>query len=313
MNNLYVEADKSFQHGFLLSESELRRITQLMIEQLKKEGCQDIFHNFFIKFENGTIAETENIDQIFSIENSGSNKIVYLSAVFQNIPIDRKNTEIDDKNINAISFSITFNDIDSENNSSTKPIRYIIKGKSRDWVMVSSSLLEERINKVKKKSFIPKAVRKAFLLLLMLSLMMAMFYILLKPDFCVSCKNEALSSTITEIEEQSKNNPSTSVIDAILKIEKSKITQDKSRSPKILWLPMGFMFLFLLITVFESWISSTVKRMYPNYNFYWADYIEEYNKREKFRKSVITFLVITLIIGIGVNLASSFIWQKLGF
>lgn len=76
MNQLYVEANKSFRHGFVLPESELRRFIELIREQVKKINADpDLSFRYQLKFQNGVVAETDSIDSILSQENEGPEKL----------------------------------------------------------------------------------------------------------------------------------------------------------------------------------------------------------------------------------------------
>lgn len=63
-----TEMRKPFTHGFVLTEQELRRIHDIMVQQMKDNKKDDFSSLFGIKYKNGVRAEKALFDEIFSID-----------------------------------------------------------------------------------------------------------------------------------------------------------------------------------------------------------------------------------------------------
>jgi len=58
-----TEVRKSFQHGFLLSEQELRRIWHLLLEQIKRIDSINAPVNYFeLEFKEGFVEKFMSLD-----------------------------------------------------------------------------------------------------------------------------------------------------------------------------------------------------------------------------------------------------------
>lgn len=137
----YTESTKNIKSGFVLNEQELRRTIEVINEQYDKKGSPNPTIKYTIKHQNGLVVETFNLDDIFKIENAGSQQIISLIINSSSI------TQPDD-NIN-----ITFSNKYSEKVDDQYSIKYKVRGGERDWVMISSSLIEDRLNKITNKDF----------------------------------------------------------------------------------------------------------------------------------------------------------------
>ena len=307
MEQIFVESNKNYYHGFILKEQELRRIIDLILEQFKKISEKPIEFIYTLKFQNGAIANTSNIEDILKQENEGSSSIVRLqiSAKQENldgdatIKIDFRNTEVDD-------------------DLGENPIAHSIKGQSRDWVFVTSSLIEERITKIKRKSLdhmISKGPGKLLFRLmfpfLMLGVMMAIFAGMPNASNRVAEKQQKL---LRQIEKSWKNKTITDPVDAIIQIEKGKADKDYRLdtgaliSDVFLAKPIIILVSSLIIIMLLVYIIS---KLYPSYNFCWGNYLESFTKLEGLRKLIIGIILGTFALGVIVNLVSNYIWEKI--
>ena len=279
MENIFVESDKSFYHGFILSEQEFRRIIDTIVQQLKKSINEtEPLLSYELKFENGVIAKTTSIDEIFSVENSGSGEIIRIKIV----------GEIGSEE-NYHKIELSFRNSTSENESSNIPINHIIKGKSKDWVFVTSSLIEERIKKIKKVNLVTKAtsskrgvadfILMPFMLLILIGTVATTIY--LEKD-----------NYIEEIETKWKAKEITDPIEVLLIFEKQKSAlKDLEPMKYVLVGAFGLMVIFLFARYFFL-------KFYPSYNFCWGDYLEKFNKKGKFRKGFMTIFIIGILVSI---------------
>src|SRR2546421_11300334 len=89
-----AESNKYFQFGFVLTESELRRVLGTAEEQFKKlSGGSSISHHFELKFRNGAVATTSSLDDVVSQENIGSSQITALKIKLETIAASDKEHE----------------------------------------------------------------------------------------------------------------------------------------------------------------------------------------------------------------------------
>jgi hypothetical protein len=286
MNQLYVEANKSFRHGFILPESELRRFTELIREQVKKINADpDLSFRYQLKFQNGVVAETDSIDSILSQENEGSRKIVSLHIYGK----DQKDNSI----------SIEFHNIESDNVDIEHSVRYNIKSRDRDWVFVTSSQIEERIAKIKRFDFLPrsKSSTRLFSLFIPLLLTIVMLISLLssitnRDNYLVKVKESYAKGEIKNTDQ------------LIFLIEEAKQKQSENLNlVQVFSLPgiiVGGLVVIGVLIYLYLW------KLYPLYNFCWGDYLEVFKRKETTRKTfntvVIWGLVISIIGGVITNL-----------
>lgn len=307
MEQLSVESNKSYFHGFILKESDLRRILDLINDQLKKLATGTITYSYILKFENGAIATTDDIETVLKQDNEGSSAIVRL--------------EIEGKHSNDLTdtlIQLSFRNLDSSNESGDIPIKHIISGKSRDWVFVTSSLIEERINKIKRKSLDKVGERgfsRLFIKLLAPFFMMFFFMIVLfsLPD-SVKDSTKSRITHIEQLEKKWKNKTITDPIELILDIHKFDIIEKtKFDSSNFI---LQFFFTKPIIVYYVSIIFIFISfyffsKYYPVYNFAWGGYLEVFNKKENNRKFAIGIIIGTIMLGIIVNLLSNYIWEKI--
>jgi len=281
---MQVESKKSFNHGFTLTEAELRRTVEAVIEQFKKLVNTPVPEPFFkIKFRNGVIADTNSIDDVLNQENVGSSQIIRLKALFKN---SSENEDI------SVEFEFINADLDEETTYTSA--RYSILGNSRDWVFVTSTILDERFAKVKR--FAPnqlsgkganKSVRQLLLPLLTVFIMISVMI----PLILIAENKKQTENPGLLLEEAFKKGEITDPIEALIFIEKGKSsgkTQLKELKP-----------VFFILGGFASLIVSAFffLKFYPIYNFCWGDYTELFNRKESVRK----FVLIVIIVGIVVS------------
>jgi len=67
-----TEARRSFSHGFVLTETELRRLIDEISDQMRQMCAENEFSvSYEVKFMNGAVAEPVSVDEITSEENHG--------------------------------------------------------------------------------------------------------------------------------------------------------------------------------------------------------------------------------------------------
>lgn len=278
MENIFVESDKSYKQGFLITEQELRRLVEVITDQLKKSNKEvEPKLSYIIKFKNGVIATTENLNEIFSLENGGLGEIMR----FQ---IKGNIGEKEDLHEITIEFE---REKSNERNYYGSAIKHNIKGKSRDWVFVTSSLIEERVNKLKPNgTYIFSKNRIDDFLLFIPILILMLTSLTFFQDFF-----EATPSYVNEIETKWKSNEISDPIEVLIAFEKKKGNVPAEPLKYMLGVIFCLVVLYYLIKLF-------IKRYYPQHNFCWGDYQDEYNRKEKVRKNFITLFIIGIIVSI---------------
>lgn len=284
MKKLSVESNKTFYHGFILNEQELRRFNDLFQEQLKKEIEGKIENTYSIVFENGVVAQTNDIEEILSLENSGSAKIIELQLT----------SEIKDKRL----ISIDFSNADSNNVRSDISIKYTISGLTRDWVFITSSLMDERIKKIKRFNLSLSSKSKKNKLFSTLFIPVTMLLVLTSTLFTTIGKSDRI---IIDIRKEWEAGKLTDPIEALIKIQEGKNALDTFTPIKYMLMFFGGLILILII------LFIYLSRLYPVYNFCWGDYLEVYKKKESARKTVNTVVIIGLIISVVGGLIANYI------
>ena len=288
MKQLYVEANKSFKLGFVLPEPELRRFNDLIREQIKKINPEpEISYNYVLKFQNGIVAETDNIDTVLEQENEGSKKITSLEVTGK------------DQLENAI--SIDFHNIDSDNIQSDNSIKYNIRSTDRDWVFVTSSQIEERINKIKRTNF--SIGKNKLLSRLLFPIILIVVTLVMMLSLVTSISNR--TSYLPEIRLKYENGKIKSTDELILLLEEAKDAQvERLDTIDIFYLPgiiLGGLIVIIICLYVYTW------KLYPMYNFCWGEYLDVFKKKETSRKTFNTVVIIGLIVSIAGGIIANYL------
>lgn len=293
---MLVESRKSFKCGFILTEPELRRFIDTITEQFCKiNPNQKPKSVFTMKFKNGVIATTNSLDEVLTQENGGSGQIVKLEADFSLGHAGNK-TQV----------NFEFIDADFEEEGGYTSMRYFVRCASRDWIFVTSTLIEERMTKVKRwapnqligKSYSGSLFRIFFLSIIVLLLMLLMTFSIFRE--------ESRHPISLELEKAWEQGTLKDPIDAIIRVQKAQeeqLSHSRQRMiSEILW-PLGFMGSVILLLI----LFLVLSRYYPVFNFCWGDYIDIFQRKESIRKFIIGVIIIGIIVSfIGGILANSF-------
>lgn len=274
MKKLYVESNQSYTFGFILTEQELRRTIDLCIEQLKKENATpEIKQQFTIKYANGAVGETDNLELVISEENSGSAKILSLDLEF----IDNLGRMI----------TINFSDIDSNVVSTENSVKYSAKGDSRDWVFVTSSQIEERLKKFRRFSLNKNKKTYQFLWLFLFPI--AFFISTISTIFL---GNNSKEKILQDIKSDWIAKKLTDPIDAMIRIAEANASTESLTGMKYTIIISGIILVLLFL------VYLYFKMLFPIHNFCWGDYLETFRRKESARKTVNTVIIIGLIVSI---------------
>jgi len=151
----YTESTRSFSDGFFLNEQEFRRLIDTINEQFDKNGAPNPQIKYTVTHRNGLVAESFDQSDVLRIENAGSHQIISLSIAA---------TSTVDQNDNVtVSFSNKYAESRFEDS-----IKYKVIGVNRDWVMVMSSLIDERLGRIKSSSLIKRFSTRAVVMSILL-------------------------------------------------------------------------------------------------------------------------------------------------
>lgn len=319
-----MKADKNgfIDRGFTLNEQDFRRLVATSKEMLLKKGDEaTITYLFKTKFYNGTIYETDSLDEILSLDNVGSGSIKMVETTIS----------ISD-GMYRIRFN--YNDPDFIDNE-VKGITFSVFGEDRDWVFVTNSQIEERLLLTSKTSvFTPKIHFNSYLTIFLICVMSIMIYTLQditsnKSDYPRYWDYEKKweefieedFDLIAELKTESEKKPNAKPIDVFIKYrelikEQNSINENakdkyneardkwyeaelnKREKPRdsaqwvveILLFSLGIPILFWLYIQISSYV-------YPLYVFSWGDNKAAFEKKDNIRK----YLLGTVIVGILVS------------
>jgi hypothetical protein len=282
-----TEKTKSYNAGFVLTEYELRKIHDLLIEQFQKKftSLTDITERYEIKYKNGSVSEPNSLDAIFSQENIGSLAITRLKI---------KITDNNDPSLYEV--TMQFTNLEVEEERGLKPISYTIIGNDNDWVFSVAFLLEERIKRIKRFSLISLS-SKYNLLIVMLATWLLVFPI---AYWQLSRRESRQLDKLKIIQESYKKGVFKDPIEVLIEIEKFKISEETEAA---LLIP-PFMSV-ILIPIGISIILFLWEYFFPPYNLCWGEYVNFKKEREKRGKFIIVGVLFTLIISIVGNYISA--------
>jgi len=285
------EANKSFTHGFVLSEQELRRIHDIMYQQMKTATTPDdeIVSSFEIKYQNGVISNPESLDEIVAQENFGSTAIRRLLMSTQAKAGEGRNT-----------ISVQFTNIDkADSDENDRPVKFKVIGNDRDWVFVTSSHLEERIGRAKTPSLSSRFFRDISLAVMILLLLAFVF------GFEIS--NKRALAALVMLEQEWKSGAISQIGDLILAVEKERILQQGYMNmfggSTMLWWGVGMTFAFLL----SLFGKPLLHYLFPPYHFLWGDYVKFYESRKGMRNLILVVIMLGIVVSVVANYVYGFL------
>lgn len=191
----------------------------------------------------------------------------------------------------VIKFSDTSNDSDKDD----YPISYEIYSDNRDWAFLTSSVIGERIKKIKINSFLNYVFNKFDYNYILVTLPLLMGVVLITLSFP---KIDGFVEKVKFIHESSKSLDEYIYRTDLLNAEKAQ-SLDK--------FPYPAMWLIFSLVIFFPWLKK-IKNIYPLYTFYWGDKIKRYDRRISILKFSFTAIFMAVIIGIFTNFLYD--WSK---
>jgi hypothetical protein len=276
-----TEVTKSYKWGFTLPEQELRRLFQTCHEHIKENvDTPRILIQVFLR--DGSVIESDKVDDILSLENAGTKRIQRLSLNFDT------GMENPDWKI-----SIQFEDAEKNPRSWTS-ISTKVVGQTRDWAFLAAADIEERIKRVKSLAPIYIMENRYFVLvptfLSFILVLMAM-----QPIY-------NYGSAADKLESAYKSGAITNPIEAMIFLERAK-----EASQNIITILPLLLLAFFAPLVLLFGLGRLLTAIAPSYNFYWGDYITYLNKR----KSAQNVFWTVIVLGIIVSLISAYIFKLL--
>ena len=278
-----TELKKNFTWGFVLSEQDLRRIVQTCQEHFFKEVSEDDCQQIITaKLQDGTIVESHSVDDILALENSGSRKIERVSLKFSEKTSDGDDEFDFDKS--DWSIHIRFQDASFKTTAWTS-ISYSITGKTRDWVFLASSDIEERIKKTKVLAFNNIVENRWFTMFPFFAGMLLFMFLGFRFVY---------SDSPSKLLEQAYNSGEIAdPIEALIFLERAK--EASQSSPRFFLIFLGSVMIPLLL----FWgFSKILPWIAPSYNFYWGDHIVFLDKRKNVQNIFWTVIVLGIIVSI---------------
>ncbi len=276
---------KDFSWAFVLSEQDLRRLIQTCQEHFQKiPDIQTFKQHFSARLANGSIVESDKIDDIISLENSGSKLVQALTVRVDDGKIDysKQNSPNPDWGV-SIEFLA-----DSDKWENAAPISYFIAGQSRDWVFLVSSELEERLRKTKTyalENILPKSLQSY-------ALALAAFFGFLIGLFLAPSRQDVG----TLLEQAYKTGSVKDPVEALIFIEKAKQQQG-------LGTVFGGLVGMVALASIAWFALKLLPWLMPSYTFYWGDYIPIYDRRTKLQSIFWTVIVLGVLVSIASGIA----------
>lgn len=288
-----VEAKRTFKYGFVLREADLRRLIDIVVQQLDKvPGVSIEAPSFRMKFRNGVFANASTLDEVFAQENSGSRQIVRLKC-------EHKTNEASSPSHVLLEFI----NADEDDESGSVSLRYQVFGHDRDWVFVTSSLLEERFERMKRFALNQVGTRGWGRALYTLSVPVIVFGVLIATTLFQTGGNGNLPSQ--KLQAAVSNGQVKDVLSALVFLEQQRELKDRATELSVIKpfaVIMAAVAVLMLVWYFFY-------KYYPVYNFCWGEYIEEFRKRESARRFWLVVVAIGLVLSfIGSALANKIHW-----
>ncbi|MBV9071272.1 MAG: hypothetical protein JO231_21335 [Acidobacteria bacterium] len=294
-----VEARKSYRFGFILREPDLRRIVDTIGEQVRKlthDG--EPITRFMLKFQNGVVANNLSLDEVLAQENSGAGKILRLSYMCGVAPND------DTKPFVALELV----NVDEYDEPGYVSVRFHVFGQDRDWVFVTSSLLEERIERIRRwaPNQLAFSERGNVITRVGFELVLFGFVGLLSSAFVTfGSPTTQYERTVQTLAEKWKTGKLTDPVAALIAIEQAKVA-DRRAGPAA-YFPLRFFGGIFAAFAAVLLAAAFLFRYYPVYNFCWGEYLEWFNKREAGRK----FWLTVVLAGFVISLVASVVANRL--
>ena len=311
MEQILTKIEKRYGMGFVLTDKELKKIELLILYSLKKLGIESINWSIVVRLKNGALLLLASVDEVLSLENEDDQEVTGLYILTG----DDENYSIE---INFDAFPIK----DSGQLLNTSPVTVSVIGRSKDWARITWIEIQERLKKIQRKSISLGVIfENAWSLMIWLGVIT--FFIWIFFDISAQNKNTYIeaSEVIQRLDELAKSQSVNSVQefkDLYITVEKEKQQilniKNNSNAPKPIDKIADFKSnvrrwsIAILIVLLVAYLFYFFWHR-PNYNFVWGEYKDAFEKIEKKRSTSLNIVIAVIILGILVNISSSFIYE----
>lgn len=268
-----TEIDHQYKWGFFLSEQELRRVAQSAEEHAAKVGTHT-GTKITAKLKDGSLIESENLDDILGLENGGQKAVIRLTLQFD-----------DGQEKPDSSIIVRFED-GVANHKSWDSVSVSVIGESRAAVFVAAADLDDRVKKTRTRAWPYLITRPLFMIL---PLLFGMILVLVTSNFF-----SPVISAVDQLEQEYTAGRVSNPIEALILLERLKATPSIKRFTTSILIPFLTPWLLFLA------IFTLAPKLTYSYVFYWGDAIARYNKRLSLGRTfwvVIILGVIVTVIG----------------
>jgi hypothetical protein len=283
-----TESKKTYSEGFALTESELRRLHDIQLHQMQKSGCGTVFQTRYeLKYLNGCISYPTSLDEVLAQENFGS------------IALQRLRMDVFDKDDkeSATVIAIQFDNSIGDEWDSESPIRFVVRGNDRDWVFITSSMIDERIRKVKLLDL--RHLSRGPSLAIILAAFLSAILVGVAPPRPVSLKSlDALESAWRAGSIKDPVEVTLRAVRISLEARQFPIVVQRMLTGLVAIGGASLAFFHFLYGYF-----------FPRYNFLWGDYLSLYKKRTSIGRFLLSGVLLAILLGLVVN----FISNSMGF
>lgn len=288
-----TEISKTFERGFLLSEQELRRIHDTVVQHVARRLQPDEMSRMYeIKYANGGISHPSSIDEVLREENIGSKSIVRFGFV-----VSGKTPE---HNI-----YIRINFCNAERDSGSWSIKYDVVGGERDWVFVATSDLNERLNRILTLGS-SEGWRKGLTSLMGISMAAALLYLVFGLRQNAATQSDALERIQQAWQKGELKDP----VDAMLQLERARQLSTKNdytgSFPAMIAIPI----ILVAIQITSSPIGKIYAFLFPQYTFYWGEAVAEYDRRQRMTRLLLGTILGGTVLSILANLLTDVFFNK---
>ena len=283
---------KRYKSGFFLSEPDLRRLYQIMVDAAIKLSPEKFESSFYVRLENGTILELSTIDEVLALDNTEQRSIEFLYVAVGQSKKHAPDEEYEDHTDWAL--SVRFEKV-AEYWAPQPSILVDVRGTSRDWVVLAAGELDERVRSISRIAWPRVLARPHLPLLILLTCFLAIAIGLLTIPRPLP--------VYSQLETLYQAGKITNPVEALLILEKARA----SRAPVdfILVYAFGFVATFAALALSIPRIARIASTPYV---FYWGDYSAVYQRRRGFAFIVWTVVVLGIVVGV----ASSYVSKRLG-
>jgi hypothetical protein len=273
-----TEARKTFRQGFVLSEQELRRLVDTAVEQARKALHGDPIVLLRARFRNGTVTECGSVEELLTLENIGPRQIVRLEILVDD---GGESTHTEP----AVSISVRLANL-AEEDDWIGSVAYSIRGGQRDWVLVTASELEDRIERIKcfgAHSFLDghRSTYRPVMAFVLLLGMFGLFHVI------------SSSSPPLHVKDAVESGQQLDAARAVALLEQD--LRERDVFPQLMFLRwvVGFPVIFMVCLYL---VVSVARYLHPSYVFAWSDYARVYQRKLSVRNYVYVGIGLTLLV-----------------